>query len=48
MTASKNIKTPQMDVLVQIGEEEKAKVIARQLNKLTLIQVCSFTLECQK
>ena len=41
MTASANIKTPQMEILVCVGEEEKAKAIARNLNKVTLMQVSS-------
>jgi len=39
MTASANIKTPQMDILVQSGEENNAKSIARNLNKVTVMQV---------
>lgn len=39
MTASANIKTPQMDILVRSGEEVKAKSIARNLNKVTLMSV---------
>lgn len=39
MTASENIKTPQMDILVRTGEEENAKIISKRMNKLSLIQV---------
>ena len=39
MTASENIKTPQMDILVQSGKEIEAKKIAIDMNKLFLIRV---------
>jgi len=39
MTASERIKTPQMDVLVQRGKENEAKMIAKRMNKLNVMQV---------
>ena len=40
MTASANIKTPTMDVLVKPGCEQEAKNLVKSLNKLVLMQVC--------
>jgi len=39
MTASENIKTPQMDVLIKHGREQDAKIIAKSLTKITLLEV---------
>ncbi|XP_047128509.1 DNA-directed RNA polymerase I subunit RPA1 isoform X1 [Hydra vulgaris] len=39
MTASENIQTPQMDILVCTGKDDEAKKICKHLNKVNLIQV---------